>query len=356
VAALLKLFAFGAAAGLAARELSRRAGAVDLRDRAVLITGGSRGLGLAVARACAAKGAKLAVCARDAGELERAGVDLTARGAEVLTIACDVSDRAQVEAMVERVEARFGRIDVLVNNAGIIQAGPLEVQTHADVEEAMAVMFWHLVHTAFAVLPGMRARGFGRIANVTSIGGKIGVPHLLPYNCAKFAAVGFSETLRAEVAKDGVAVTTVVPGLMRTGSHVNAYFKGQHRLEYALFSPLASLPGTAVSAEYAAGRIVRAIERGDAELTIGIPATLAARFVGLFPGLTADLLGLVNRALPGAGGIGTGRRLGKESQSAVSESPLTTLGRRAAHELNQYAPAGAESEPGPAAGAPRSPQ
>ena len=323
--------------GLAARELSRRASTIDLRNKVILITGGSRGLGLAVARECARHGARLAICARDSDELHRAGVDLTARGAEVLTIVCDVSDRGQVEAMVEQVDVRFGRVDVLVNNAGIIQVGPLELQTHADVEEAMAVMFWHLVHTTFAVLPGMRQRGFGRIVNVTSIGGKIGVPHLLPYNCAKFAAVGFSETLRAEVAKDGIAVTTVVPGLMRTGSHVNAYFKGQHRLEYGLFSPLSSLPGTSVSAEHAAASIVRAMKRGDAELTIGLPATLAARFVGLFPGLTADLFGLVNRALPGPGGIGTAKVRGKESESAVSQSPLTALGRKAAHDLNQYA-------------------
>jgi short-subunit dehydrogenase len=337
VARLLKLLALGTAAGLAAREVARRANAIDLRGRVVLITGGSRGLGLAVARECADEGARLAICARDSDELHRAGVDLTARGAEVLTIVCDVADRDQVEAMVEQVHARFGRIDVLVNNAGVIQAGPLEEQTYADIEESMAVMFWHLVHTTFAVLPGMRQRDFGRIVNVTSIGGKVAVPHLLPYNCAKFAAVGFSESLRAEVAKDGIAVTTVVPGLMRTGSYVNADFKGQHKLEYSLFSPLSSLPGATVSAEHAAKSIVRAMKRGDAELTIGLPATLAARFVGLFPGLTADLLGLVNRALPGPGGIGTAKVKGKESETAVSQSPLTALGRRAARDLNQFA-------------------
>ena len=333
----LALLAVGLGAGLTARELSRRRGAIELRGRVVLITGGSRGLGLALARRCADEGARLAICARDRGELERASVELTGRGAEVLTIVCDVADRAQVERMVEQTTARFGRVDVLINNAGVIQVGPFDLQTPADYEESLSVMFWGVLHASMAVLPQMRARGDGRIVNITSIGGKIAVPHLLPYNCAKFAAVGFSESLRAEVARDGVMVVTVVPGLMRTGSHVNAFFKGQHRLEYSLFSPLSSLPGSSVSVGYAADRIVRALKRGDAELTIGLPATLAARFAGLFPGLAADLFGLVNRLLPGPGGIGPERRRGRESETAFSSSPLTALGRRAARDLNQLA-------------------
>jgi short-subunit dehydrogenase len=180
----------------------------------------------------------------------------------------------------------------------------------------------------------MVERGGGRIANVTSIGGKLSVPWLLPYSTAKFAAVGFSEGLRAELAGTGVKVTTVVPGLMRTGSFLAAYFKGDRAaLEYSLFTPLSSTPATTVSAERAARRIVAAIRRGDPEVTLGLHAKLAARANGLAPGATAELLALVARALPEV--RGTGRVRGSEIDSPVDRSPLTRPGRRAAHELNQ---------------------
>src|SRR6185369_6660508 len=131
----------------------------------------------------------------------------------------------QVAAMVSQVNERLGGIDVLVNNAGIISVGPIESQTIEDFREAMDVMFWGHVNTILAVLPQMQRRRSGWIGNVSSIGGKISVPHLVPYSCAKFASVGLSEGLTAELAKDGINVTTIVPGLMRTGAHINAYFK-----------------------------------------------------------------------------------------------------------------------------------
>jgi len=196
------------------------------------------------------------------------------------------------------------------------------------------IQLWGILNTTLFVLPSMVERGGGRIANVTSVGGKIGVPWLLPYSTAKFAAVGFSEGLRAELAGTGVKVTTVVPGLMRTGSFLAAYFKGDRApLEYALFAPLSATPATTVSAERAARRIVTAIRRGDAEVTLGLHAKLAARANGLAPGATAELLALVARALPEV--RGTGRVRGSEIDSPVDRSPLTRPGRRAAHELNQ---------------------
>jgi short-subunit dehydrogenase len=155
------------------------------------------------------------------------------------------------------------------------------------------------------------------------------MPHLLPYNSAKFAAVGFSEGLHAELAKEGIKVVTVVPGLMRTGSHVNAIFKGRHRQEYTWFSLGASTPVTAMSARRAARQIVRATRRGDAEIILSLQAQLLARLHGLFPGITTRVLGLVNRFLPAAGGAGQERRRGRESETAVSRSFLTALGRRA---------------------------
>jgi NAD(P)-dependent dehydrogenase (short-subunit alcohol dehydrogenase family) len=326
----------GVGVGLAGVALWRRLGLrrQDVRGQVVLITGGSRGLGLALAREFGSLGARLVICARNQSELDLARDQLQRGGADVLALRCDISDSAQVQNMIQQAIERFGRIDILVNNAGIISVGPVASQTMDDFKEAMDIMFWGIVHPTLALLPHMLQRRAGRIANITSIGGKVSVPHLLPYNCAKFAAVGFSEGLRAELAKDGIKVTTVVPWLMRTGSHVNAYFKGDHRTEYNLFSLGATLPVVSMDARRAARRIVNAVRAGQAELILGPQAKLATILHGLFPGLTADALGLVNRLLPANAEVQ--RHAGKDIQTPVSRSFVTILGRRAGERLNQF--------------------
>jgi NAD(P)-dependent dehydrogenase (short-subunit alcohol dehydrogenase family) len=329
---------------LAARAVVRQRRAFDLRGKTVLITGGSRGLGLVLARRFAADGANVAICARDVDELGKAREDLARRNASVLTIPCDVTDRAQVERMVDVVDGRLGHIDVLVNNAGVIEVGPLEVMTVADFEEGMRTHFWGPLYATLAVLPEMKRRRDGRIVNISSIGGKISPPHLVPYNASKFALVGLSEGMRAELLKDGVYVTTVCPGLMRTGSPRNATFKGQHRAEYAWFTISDSLPLLSMSAYRAAAQIVRACRYGDAEVVLSLPAKLAVRFHGLFPGLTADFLGLANRLLPGPGGIGTGRAAGRDSESAAAPSVLTKLSDKAARQNNEMVSRAAQSQ------------
>jgi short-subunit dehydrogenase len=323
--------------GVAGSRFLRRLKAIDLSGKVVLITGGSRGLGLALAEEFTRQGARLVLCARNESALERARRKIVAMGAEVLTIPCDITDREQVQRMVDQAATHFGQIDVLVNNAGIITVGPLQAQTLNDFEESMAVMFWGSIYPTLAVLPTMVERQSGHIVNITSIGGKVSVPHLLPYSCAKFAQVGFSEGLHAELAKEGIHVLTVVPGLMRTGSPTNAFFKGQHRIEYALFNLLDTLPFTSISARKAAKQIVHATKRGDAEIILSIQAQLAVRFHGLFPGVTADMLGLVNRLLPGIGSDTTAKErwMGKESTTALSSSFLTILGKKAAQEYNE---------------------
>lgn len=330
--------ATGIGAGLAGVALWRKFGAraADVRGQVVLITGSSRGLGFAMAQDFAQLGAKLVICARDERELEIARRELERLGAEVLAIRCDVSNADDVQNMVNEALARFSRIDVLINNAGIISVGPLETHTLVDFQECMDVMFWGVVYPTLAVLPHMMARRGGRIANITSIGGKLSVPHLLPYSCAKFAAVGFSEGLRAELAKDGVHVTTVVPGLMRTGSHVNAFFKGNHRAEYNWFALSATTPGVSINARRAARQVVRAVRRGRSQIILTPQAQLAAMFHGLFPGITSDLLGIVNRFLPAGDRTQQARRTGKQSETAITNSFLTALGRKAGEELNQY--------------------
>jgi NAD(P)-dependent dehydrogenase (short-subunit alcohol dehydrogenase family) len=329
------LAAAGVGALMAGRAAFRWWKEYDLREKVVLITGGSRGLGLVMARELVREGSLLAICARDERELGRAREELEQRGARVLALQCDVTQQAQVDRMVSAVQSHYGRVDVLINNAGVIEVGPVEVMTPDDYEEAMKTHFWGPLYTTLAVLPEMRRRRDGRIVNISSIGGKIGIPHLVPYSASKFALVGLSEGLRAELAKDGIVVTTVCPGLMRTGSPRNAVFKGQHRSEYAWFSISDATPLTAMKAERAARQIIAACRRGDAEVVLSIQAQLAVKFHGLFPGLTADALGLLNRLLPAPGGIGTARALGKESQSELSPSWVTTLSDQAAQQNNE---------------------
>jgi short-subunit dehydrogenase len=331
--------AAGVAAGLAGREALRRRRYIDLSGKVAAITGGSRGLGLLLARELAREGCKLVICARDETELNRAAADLSLRGAEVLAVPCDVADRQQVEGFLRAANERFGRVDMLINNAGIIRVGAIESMTVADFEEAMAVMFWGVVYPTLSALPQMVERRSGHIVNITSIGGKISVPRLVPYNCAKFAAVGFSEGLRTELSAKGVRVLTVAPGLMRTGSYFNAMFKGDQAKEASWFALSASLPLISMNAERAARQIVRAIKRGDAETILTLPASLAARFHGLFPGLTSDLLSLANRILPG-GSPDPEMRRGSEIDrlNRGIMRPLTALGRSGARRSNQSAP------------------
>ena len=313
----------------------RRAREADLTGRVALVTGGSRGLGLLIARELIDAGCRVAICARDGRELDAARDELEASGAAVLTVPCDVSDRVQVDRMIEAVESELGPVDLLVNNAGLIQVGPLESLELSDFERAMEVNFWGAVYASLAVLPAMRRRGGGRIVNITSIGGKVAIPHLLPYDCAKFAVLGFSEGLRAEVARDGVSVTTVVPGLMRTGSPVNAFFKGDVEKEFAWFSLGDATPVSAMSARRAARQIVSAARRGAAEVTLSWQARMLRLTHDLFPGTTADLLGLVNRLLPAATRA-TDEVRGMEIATRLSPSPLTGMMNRAARSNNQY--------------------
>jgi len=331
---LLKLALF-AGGVVAAKAVVRKLREYDLSGKVVLITGGSRGLGLVLAREFAKEGARIAICARDRQELEQARQELVRRGADVFAIPCDVTDRKQIEDTVLAVQMHFGTLDVLVNNAGIIQVGPMESMTHEDYEQAMNVHFWAPLHASLAALPEMGRKRSGRIINIASFGGKTAVPHLLPYSASKFALVGLSEGMRAELLRYGIYVTTVCPALMRTGSHRHAMFKGQHRKEFTIFSLTGAAPGISMSAEHVARAIVAACKRGDAEVLSGWTTKLASTIHGLFPGLTSDVWGTVNRALPGPGGIRTMQAAGKHSETELSPSSLTASIDRAAIRNNE---------------------
>jgi NAD(P)-dependent dehydrogenase (short-subunit alcohol dehydrogenase family) len=284
----------------------------------------------------AARGCKLVLCARDPEELSIARRELEARGAEVLAVPCDIGDRASVERLVEKATDHFGRIDILINNAGVLQVGPLHTMTVEDFEEAMAANFWGAVYALSAVLPQMRRRRFGRIVNVTSIGGKVAMPHLAPYNASKFALLGLSESMRAELAVDGIGVTTVVPGLMRTGSALNALFRGEAREEFRWFASCATYPITSIDARGAAARIVRACQRGEAYVTLGLQAKILRALHDVAPGAVARALSIVNRWLPSAAGRPTELVRGSAVADAVPPSVEERL-ERAARSTNQRA-------------------
>lgn len=310
----------------------------DFRDKAIIITGGSRGLGLVLARQLVRDGANVTLIARDANELHRAAEQLRSlqSRADVLTIQADVRRQTDVDRAVARTVDRHGRVDVVINNAGIIQVGPLDHMTVFDYEDAMKTHFWGPLYMVLAVLPHMRSQGAGRIVNIASIGGRIAVPHLLPYAASKFALAGLSDGLRAELARENIVVTSVFPGLMRTGSAVNALFKGRRAQEYAWFAILASLPVSSINAERAARQILAACRRGDAELIITVQAHLAVLARTLAPEIFAEAVAMVNRLLPAAAGPrGDVARPGRASESAWAPSLLTAPTYAAARRNNE---------------------
>jgi NAD(P)-dependent dehydrogenase (short-subunit alcohol dehydrogenase family) len=255
---------------------------------------------------------------------------------QVIGVRCDVSDLTAVAESLQAVVERFGRIDVLINNAGVIQVGPVEHMALADYESAMDVHFRGPLHTMLWAIPYFKRQGGGRIVNIASIGGKIPVPHLAPYVASKFALVGLSGSLRAELAKDGIVITTVSPGLMRTGSPINVTVKGQHEREFAWFVIADSLPGLSMASRRAARQILEACRRGRAEIILTLPARLAAALYGLAPDLFVKIASAVNVLLPGpVGGSGDEARLGRDSTSAWAPSALTTLTDAAAERNNE---------------------
>lgn len=322
--------------GLAARWVARAR--YSFRGKTVLVTGGSRGLGLVLSRALAREGARIVLCGRQLETLARACDELAELGGDVFAVAADVTSADDVSSLMAAIEDRYGGVDVLINNAGRIDVGPFETMTEEDFARAMETHFWGPLRLMRAVLPAMRARGEGRIVNVASIGALVPMPHMSPYTASKFALSGFSETVRAEIARDGVRVTTVYPGLMRTGSTRNASFKGRYRAEHAWFTVLDALPFLSMNADRAAQRILDACRRGEAHVVLSLPAKLAALAQGVVPSLVGSLLGVVNRLLPAPGGDTERAHKGYESESPITRSMVTRLDRRAALANNEVTP------------------
>ena len=270
----------------------------SLKNKVALITGGSRGLGLVLARQICAQGGKVALLARDNDELIRAKTELAGRGGKVFTVQCDLLDSAQIHSAIRQTIDRFGKIDILINNAGIIEVGPLQHMRREDFERSMAVHFWAPYELTSEVASEMRTWGGGRIVNISSIGGKIAVPHMAPYTVSKFALAGFSDAIRSELARDKIHVTTVTPGLMRTGSEGHAKFKGDHSAEFHAFTGANRLPFASMSAERAAKKILGACARGQSALAIPFAARVLIVAHALFPNFGGRIMKIVNKRLP----------------------------------------------------------
>ncbi|MCA9261788.1 MAG: SDR family oxidoreductase, partial [Planctomycetales bacterium] len=259
-------------------------------------------------------------------------------GGEVMAEPCDVRCDSDVQRLAARVGDKWGDVEILLNVAGVIEVGPFDAMTMDDFQNSLDVNCWGALRMTRALLPGMRKRGWGRIGNVASLGGKRAVPHMLPYAVSKFALVGLSHGLRAELAQEGVLVTTICPSLMRTGSPRNAIFKGQHRKEYAWFCIGDSLPMASMDASLAAQQLLQAVQEGRREVYLRHPMNLGVLAQSYLPGLTDEALALAARVLPAMGGIGRDAARGYQSESAWAPSWLTSLTQAAAERYNQLRP------------------
>ena len=285
-----------AAVGLALAAQYRRR--YTFENKVVVITGGSRGLGLVLARELASRGASLGLIARDAIELARARRTIDSDSL-VQLLPADVTDPAQVEQAFSTMIRRFGRIDVIINNAGQILSAPFDDTTTDDFKAMLDVHFWGTLNVSRAALPHLARHGDGRIINICSIGGRVPVPHLSAYCASKYAQAGLSAVMAEELRAKGIRVTTVLPGLMRTGSHIQAWFKGDRPAEFAMFSLVGGAPMTSMSAERAARLILTASARGRADAVIPFTYRQLSKITALAPNTTIAALAGVSALLPG---------------------------------------------------------
>ena len=331
----LALLAAAAMAGTyAATVVVRKSRHYDVRGRVALVTGGSRGLGLEIARQLVDAGAKVAICARDEAELRESADDLRGRGGEVFAMTADVTSDADVAALVEAVRGEFGPIDVLVNNAAVIQVGPASQMTREDYDLALETTVRGPLRTILAVAPEMRRRRSGRIVNIASIGGLMPVPHLAPYCTAKHALVGLGTSLRGDLAKDGVYLTTVCPGLVRTGSPPHALFKGDAEAEYQWFASADNVPGLTISTPDMAAAAIRGLVNGDALVVSPWHTKLQASLYGLTQGIGTELMALMGKLLPTATGKPRPAVAGSQVRTPLP-GPLESYQSDAAEKFNQ---------------------
>ena len=238
------------------------------RDRVAVITGGASGIGDAMARAFAARGAKLVLADIDAEALARAERAHRGRGSEVLAVHTDVTKRDQVEALADATYDRFGAAHVVCNNAGIALLGPIQQFSSADWELTFAINFWGVLYGVQAFVPRMmKAKSGGHLVNTASMAGLVGMPYFSAYNASKFAVVGLSESLARELKPHGIGVSVLCPMIVETPLTQNSM-----RLRAGAEGAAAPVPeqpaaetmrGGVKQPDEVAARVVRAVERGQ---------------------------------------------------------------------------------------------
>jgi short-subunit dehydrogenase len=245
----------------------------NLNGTRILITGASQGIGKALAEAAAARGAKVIVCARKIELLEEVAQQIRAKGGTIVVVQADITVPADRQKLVEAAQQAFGGLDILVNNAGIGATGHFADCGPERLRQIMEVNFFGLTETTRAFLPMLKQGNQPAIVNISSIAGKRGIPARSEYSASKFAVQGFSEAIRAELAKDGVDVLVVCPGLTQTNFSANM-------IEQKALVALDHMRG--MSAEDVAAHTLKAIEKGRNETCLtfkGKMMVLVSRFL-----------------------------------------------------------------------------
>ncbi len=319
--------------------LSSRRTEFDFRHKSVLITGGSRGLGLALAFELLEEGANLTLVARKLWELDKARELLLQKypSASVHIAVADVTKHDQLAAAIRQTLNRYGTLDVLINNAGAISVGPFDAMQRKDFEAMLELHFYAVLESVKLVRPIFKLKGGGRIVNICSLGGRVSVPHMIPYGVSKFALAGLSQGLSAELRSENITVTTVYPTLLKTGSPIQAVFKGDHEKEFAWFNTADNFPGLTMPAPVAARKILQAVRNGDSETVLSYFGKARLLASSVFPETLNFMMQVLSGLMPN--GISTRLQTGAQSRALFDRAwylkPLKESAAQTEKELNQ---------------------
>jgi short-subunit dehydrogenase len=327
-----------AAAGLYYSSLLKEK---NFHGQSVLITGGSRGLGLSLAWNFLDRGAQsVTLLARDRAELNRAhGILLQSFPlANIFVQVCDVTEPKELSAAFDYAEASMGMIDILVNNAGAMLVAPFTSTNKEDYEALMKIHLYAVVHATQLVLPHFERKGSGQILNICSMGGKVAVPHMLAYDASKFALAGFSQGVSAELAPYNIRVTTAFPLPMRTGSPIQAVFKGDHEKEFKWFETIDNLPLLSIGADEAAKKILDGLSDGKTEVLLAPVAKVRNIFAAIFPETFNRFMAFVAGRLPkGDSKVHkTGYESSREFKKSILLKPIQAKAEKAEDMFNQF--------------------